>query len=432
MISSNVQELQEKFPEYIAKVKKNYRWNFIALVLDTSIYSFSIATLSQDTIVPYFVNQLTDQKWVIGMVPAIFYLGYFLPQLVGAYLVNGKSRRKWTLFKVAVTERIGILIIALVAQMYGWLDAKATLVLFLAAYLIFSVTNGMMIPGYSDFISKNIIRDRGLFFGFFNGISGLVGFGASLVIRSLLDSHSFPTNIRMAFWIGLSVSAVSPLIIASFKETPFPVEQPVEPLGHFIRAIPGKIRNTPAFIKFIIPRAVFGLTVMGNAFYALYALQLFPLSAGSLAVFMMIILLTQSAIGFLWGWIGDHYGYKIVYIISSVMMAGVGLLALIGARPWIFYLIAFSIGGQYAAIGICDSNMIFEIAPPEETSRFIGISNTLVSPIMVLAPLIGGLLIDIFSHTVLFSAVIVIGIVSIILMVTLMPGSAHFRTEGES
>ena len=65
--------------------------------------------------------------------------------------------------------------------------------------------------------------------------------------------------------------------------------------------------------------------------------------------------------------------------------------------------------------------MIFEIAPSAETSRFVGITNTFVAPIMTLAPLLGGALVDIFSHQVMFIAVIVVGILSTVLAVVLMP-----------
>jgi MFS family permease len=111
------------------------------------------------------------------------------------------------------------------------------------------------------------------------------------------------------------------------------------------------------------------------------------------------------------------------------MMVLVGIFAHIAAGPWMFYLIAFCIGGQYATFMICDSNMVFEIAPSSETSRFIGISNTFVSPVMALSPLVGGLLVDIFSYQFLFTSVIVIGIISTILTISMMPHTKHVSID---
>lgn len=424
MIGRDIRKLQDEHPEFVARMEKYYWWNFICLAFDSSIYAFAISALSQDTIIPYFVDQLTDRSWIVGLVPAIFYFGLFLPQLIGAYLVNGKRTKKKYVLIIAIAERVGILFVAIIAQFYGRFSDSFTLVLLLIAYLIFSITNGMMSPGYSDFISKSIIRNRGFFFGFTNGLGGLIGFGASLLSRYLLDTYAFPQNLRILFWVALGTSAISPFIIASFKEEPYPKKTQPEPLSNFLKSIPGHIKQHPDFGKFMISRAVLGLGVLGNAFFALYARRIFSLPDGSLAIFTMIILFTQSVIGFLWGWLGDRFGYKVVYVIVSVLVVLQGIFAIWAAAPWMFYLIAFCIGCMYASIRISDSNMIFEIAPSSETGRFVGITNTLVGPVMTLAPLIGGGLVDLFSHQVMFVSVIAVGVVSTVLSIILMP---HLR-----
>jgi MFS family permease len=421
MVGRDVKNLKSKFPDFIAKMEKFYWWNFVALVLDSSIYAFSVAALSQDTIIPYFVDQLTNRSWVVGLVPAIYYFGYYLPQLFGAFLVQGKPTRRKFILTISIAERVGIFLIALIAQSYGFLDKTTTLILFMGAYMVFSVTNGMISPGYSDFISKSILRNRGIFFGIMNGLGGLIGFGASLLSQHLLNSLAFPVNIRTLLWIALGTSVISPFIISTFKEVPYPETKEPESLMHFIKSIPMHIKAQPDFTNFMISRAVLGLGVLGNAFFALYGQQKFNLPVGSVAVFTMIILFTQSIIGFVWGWLGDRFGYKKIYVIVSVMVILQGVFAIWAAAAWMYYLIAFCIGAVYAAFRICDSNMIFEIAPSAETSRFVGITNTFVAPVMTLAPLLGGALVDIFSYEFMFGTVIVIGIISAITAITMMP-----------
>ncbi len=421
MIGQDVKQLQNKHPEFVAKMEKFYRWNFMALTFDSAIYAFSVSALSHDTIIPYFVDQLTDIRWIVGLVPAIYYLGYYLPQLIGAFLVQGKRTKKKFILIIAIAERVGILMVALVAQAYGLLNNSTTLILFFLAYMVFSVTNGMISPSYSDFTSKAIVRNRGFFFGFMNGLGGLIGFGASFLSRYLLDAYLFPINIRTLFWIALGTSVISPFIIASFKEEPYPVEVEVESLGKFIKAIPSHVRNQPDFVRFMVSRAVLGLGILGNSFYALYGRRLFSLTAGSLGTFNMIILFTQSIVGFIWGWLGDRFGYKKIYVIVSILVVIQGVFAIWAATPWMFYVIAFCIGSVYAAFIIGDSNMIFEIAPSAETSRFVGITNTFVAPVMTLAPLLGGALVDVFSHKFMFAIVIVVGVISTFLAIFLLP-----------
>src|SRR5512138_3609935 len=99
---------------------------------------------------------------------------------------------------------------------------------------------------------------------------------------------------------------------------------------------------------------------------------------------------------------GDNFGFKIVYVILTVMVLLMGVLAFRGAVVRVFYVIAGLISDGYAVSRTADANMVFELAPPDETSRFVGIVNTFVAPVSTLGPLLGGLIVDVFTHQALF------------------------------
>ncbi len=421
MQSSDIQKLEQDYPDYIEKVRKNYWWNFIVIMLDSAFFSFSVTMLSQDTIIPYFVSQLSDLKFFIGLVPALYYLGFYLPQLIGAYVVTGKPTRKKYIFWISVAERVAILVIALIAQSLDLLTDRQALILLLVAFMAYSITTGLIIPAYNDFISKTIIRRRGFFYGAMNGLGGLIGFAASLTAAYFLDQYNYPHDLRLLFWVGFATSFISPFFIAAYREVQFPFKGRVETLAEFLKSIPAHIKTSPGFSRYMWVRAMLSLGLLANSFYALYAIQRFSLKEGVLGIITMIILLSQSAVGFLWGWLGDRFGFKLVYILSSVLVVLMGLLAVTAVDIWSFYVIAFCIGGIYAVTRTADSNMVFELAPPSETSRFIGIVNTFVAPVITLAPLVGGVLVELFSHQVLFWCVLVIGVLSMLLTIIYMP-----------
>jgi MFS family permease len=413
VISKDSQSLQEKYPDYIRSVERNYLQNFIFLVLDSSAFSFSVTLLSQDTILPLFVSRLTNLSFWVGLVPAIYFLGYYVPQLIGAYLVHGKPRRKMAILWIAIAERVGILIIALVAQMIGVWSKEMILGLFFFAYLVFAITNGLIGPAYSDYISKSIIHSRGLFYGAMTGVGGVIGLGASLLAQHYLDAIAYPANLQLLFWVSFGVSFVSPFLIAGFRETPFPEVIPEEPLKKFIGAIPSRIRQFPRFQRYLIARSLVGFGFMASSFYAIFAVHSYGLSEGSFGLFTLLIFLAKSIMGFVWGWIGDHLGYRRVLAGISLILAAEALMALVNPGVYIFYVIAFCIGAIYAATWTCDPNMVFEIAPPSETSRFIGIANTLIGPVMMVAPILGGFLVDKFSYQVLFWTAFVLALISL-------------------
>jgi MFS family permease len=254
-----------------------------------------------------------------------------------------------------------------------------------------------------------------------HGLGNLFGFAAGLTATYFLEHYAYPINLRYLFWIGFASSFISPLLIANFREVPFPVERLSVSLKAFLRNTPAHAAGAPGFLRFMLVRTALGVGILANAFYALYALEQFDLQEGYLGVFTVILLLSQSAFGLFWGWLGDRVGFKIVYVLTAGMVAAMGALALSGVGSWAFYVIAALIGGFYAAIRTGDPNMIFELAPPAETSRFVGISNTFVAPILTLTAVSGGFIAERFSYEALFGAVLLAGLGTLVLTILYMP-----------
>ena len=237
----DIATLEEKYPEYIAQVKKHYRWNYILFILESSAFCVSLAIFSPDTILPLLVSTLSAHPFFIGLIPAINYLGYYLPQIAGAYLLQGRQTRKEVVFRITIFQRIATLLVTLVVQSIPGFPAEITLLLFFISYTLFSLTNGMIGPPYSDLTNKTIIYNRGVYFGVLSGVTGLVGFVTSLLARNLLDGLPYPQNFHVMFWLACGVSLLSPIFVAAFRETPFPETRPVEPLGTYLKAIPSII-----------------------------------------------------------------------------------------------------------------------------------------------------------------------------------------------
>lgn len=407
MVTRDIKYIKDKFPDYFAKVQNNYKANFLLIALDSSFFTFSITLLSQDSVLPYFVNNLTNNSILVGLIPAIFMFGYYFPQIFGAYIASSRSRRKGIILGVAIAERVGIFLIALTVQFQWALPANITLLLFFISYALFTTTTGLIIPAYSDFISKSIYHNRGLFYGIMQGLGGLIGFAASMIATRLLGKLPFPDNFRALFWLGFIFSFISPFLIANFKEVEFPVKARKLSLLAYLKEIPALIRKFPNLMKYIFARHFIGFAMMGNSFYIIYAISHFGLDEGMLGIFTMTILMTQSATAFIWGQIGDHFGYKNVLALSSVFLLVNGLLALLAPGQWAFFIISGLMGGVYSAVYISHPNIIFEIAPPNDTSCFIGISNSLIAPVIAVAPILGGKLIEIYDFRALFAMVII-------------------------
>jgi MFS family permease len=319
-----------------------------------------------------------------------------------------------------VAERVGILMIALVAQFMHLMSKNLTLSLFLISYALYAITTGLIGPAYSDYISKHIIKNRGIFYGSMIGLGGVIGSIASFIVKHVLDTTSFPSNMQELYWLGFAASFISPFLIAAFKETPYPEHRTRESLISYLEKIIVKTKEEPNFIRFIIVRCFVAFSFTANVFYSIYAVKKFHLPVGTLAVFTIIILISSISLGFFWGWIGDRVGYKIILIIALSLVAIEALLAIMINQPFAFYIICLCEGGAISAISQYDPNMIFELVPPADTSDYIGVTNTLLGFVYALAPLFGGFLADTFSYKVMFLSALVISLGNLILTIVVV------------
>lgn len=389
-------------------------------IAEACAFTVSLAMFSQDTILPFLISNLTKRSIYIGIIPAIFYLGFYLPQILGAFLVHGRHTRKGIVLAITVIQRFATLLLALVIQSIHLLPDPIVLILFLTAYTIFSLTNGMIGPPYSDLINKTIIFNRGIFYGILTGVTGIIGFLSSLMAKYLLDHYLFPMNFRIMFWVAFGISSLSPFLVAAFREIPFPESNPPVQIREYLLAIPNILKAHPIYVRYLAARSLVGIAFMANAFYAVYAFKLFNLVPGQIGLFTMLVLISKSATGFAWGWLGDRFGYKLVMLGVVMTLFLQAFIALVSSTWVFFFFIAILLGSVLSAVWVSDPNMIFEIAPPAETGRFIGMTNTLIGPVMILAPLLGGVIVDLFSYQTLFWVCLVVagaGILFVLLKV---------------
>ncbi len=405
MAAKDLNLIAKKFPDYMKKVEGNYKRNFLLLAFDTAFFTFSTSLLAQDTVLPGFLSYLTDNPVIIGLIPAIFNLGYFLPQIISSFLMQNTPKRKGYILFIAIAERVGILMIAATAQATGVLSPAFTVPFFLISFTVYSSTFGLIMPAYSDFISKAIYKKRGVYYGVNQALGGMIGFIASVVTTRILDTNGFPLNYRILFWISFASSFISPILIANFKEVAFPIQPEKKTIRSFGKHIINIIKGNQNLRRYIFSRQLIGLAAMGFSFYSVYSLKTFALSPSILGIYTMIIIISQSLSGILWGYLGDKLGYKVPMVVSTILIFIQGLIALFFHHPFSITIISAIIGIVYSAMFICHPNLIFEIAPPEETSLFIGLSNSLIAPIIGTAPILAGAIVEKLGYSRLFIAV---------------------------
>ena len=115
--------------------------------------------------------------------------------------------------------------------------------------------------------------------------------------------------------------------------------------------------------------------------------------------FVILVSLTSLATAFAAGWLSDRFGRKRLVYISGAMMALVGLIFVLTHSFPIVIAAGALFGLGYGAYQSVDWALVADVLPSERSyARDMGIWNIALSLPQVIAPVLGGPLIDSFTR----------------------------------
>ncbi len=422
----NTMPLPETTEAFVAKYARR---NFALNVIEGGLFMLGMHMMSSLTVLPYFVQQYSQEKWVQGIIPAISNTGWLLPGLFMAPLIAHMWRRKRLILALTFFERIPWLILGLWLFMGNTFSASTTLTVFFSLYAVFMFSAGFNGVPWNDFISR-IIPERmwGTFFGMQFGVGSLLGIAGAAVATRVLDNkalefagytlipaYAFPYNIGLLSLTCFALMAVAYIFLVFTVEPAIP-PQPRQPVWALIRDMPALLRNDPAFLRYIIAYAGISVGMMGHSFVTASALVQFNVD-GSMVGFFTVVLLTAQTIGNIGlGTLADRWGRRRVIIFGSSL----GMIALL--IPWLaldatwyypmYVLGGIAMGGNMAA----NSALVFSFASTDKRASYIAVANLFNTPLLLIASLGAGGIAEVYGFRVLFVGLVVIGFAGLALL----------------
>jgi MFS family permease len=413
-VSADIARLAAIAPEYARKMALHEKRNVLFLIFDGATFSFAISLLSETTIIPAFMQRLSGSAILVGLVAAVYALGHYLPQLFGAHLALGREKRKYLMLTIVILERVGILAIAIAAQLVGTLDRGVVIALFFVAFGIYSITTGLTGPVYGDFVSKALNRSRGWYYGVVQFLGGSLGFAAALVAQQLIKSHAFPQGNQLCFWLCFSLSFFSIVFVSCLKEEPYPHVEPRPRFRDTLAKIPALIAGDRSYARYLVARCALALSTLGVGFVVVDGLH-HVLSPSDAALLAAVFILSQAVLGFVLSLVGSRFGWRIVIILGGVLIALGMVGALVGGSLLVYMGVFVLLGGANAVTIVGDTNMSIEFAPTAKTSLYIGTTSTLLAPFFIFGPLIAGVLANDVSFPLVFAIAGVLAVVGVVL-----------------
>ena len=406
---------------------KDLRHNVLALGVDYGLFMLGLTFASQSTILPAFAAWLGAPNVVIGAIPAVMTLGWFLPSLFAAGHTETLTRILPFIMRWTVWERVPFLVMALLAFFTAARWPGLTLGLMLAMLLLVTGVGGVLMPAWMELIARALPTTiRGRFFALSNFAANLAGFGASLLIAEVLARVAAPASYGICFLGATVCVGLSWVALALVRERVAATAAAPVPLRDYLGRMPGLLRRDRNLSWFLAARAL-GLTgVMASGFYTVYALRAWEAPASQAGVFTAMMLLGQSLGTLTLGWVGDHAGHRLVLLTGMAAAAGATAMALMAPSLGAFSLVFVLYGVHSAAIHVSALNVLLEFSPtPEARPTYVGLGTTAMAPMAFAAPLVGGLLADTVGFRTMFVVSLVFAMAGFVLLTALVRDPRH-------
>jgi MFS family permease len=356
---------------------------------------------------------------VIGAIPAVMTLGWFLPSLFAAGHTESLSRKLPFVLRYTVLERAPFLVLALVAFFLARPFPGLSLAILLVTLLAVTGTGGVLMPAWMDIVGRAIpTGSRGRFFAVSNVLGSAGGLAGSVGTAYLLARVPPPASYGVCFLCAGLFMALSYVALALVREPPAATASPRVPMRDYLRRIPGLLRRDRNFVWFLGARACWSVGMMAGAFYTVYALRTWDRPAWWVGTFTGVLLAGQIAGNLVFGPLADHGGHRRVIIAGVAAGVAANLVALSVPSVPAFAGVFALTGIQMAAINVSGLNILLEFAPSiDERPTYIGLGTTLVAPAVFAAPLGAGLMADALGFVPVFVASAVGGLAALGLLI---------------
>ena len=381
-----------------------------------------LSFVSQATILPAFAAYLGAPNVVLGAIPAVMTLGWFLPSLFAAGHTEALGQKLPFVLRLTVWERAPFLVLALAAFVAAERTPALVLGVLLTMLLVVTGVGGVLMPAWMDIVGRAIpVTLRGRFFALSNLAAAGAGFAGSFLTAHVLATIRAPASFAVCFLGASACMALSYVALALVREPGATTTSAPVALVTYLRRIPPLLGRDANLRWFLVARAFAVLGSMGGGFYTVYALRAWEAPAAEAGVFTTLLLAGQIAGNVTLGWLADRLGHRLVIVAGVAAMVGANALALGAPSLGAFGAVFVLTGVQGAAISISNLSVLLEFAPvPEERPTYVGLGTTLMAPVALGAPLAAGLLADAFGFATVFALAAAAGTVALALLVSLV------------
>ena len=389
------------------------RRNYFLGVVNGAFTQLGMNLTQPSLVLSVFVRVLGGSNTLIGLLPAIRFGGWFLPQFLAAGWIQPQRRKVPITAGLEIVRMFTYAAMGILTYALSRSNPSLLLILFFVLFTLSRLTAGTGALARTDAIGKIIApRRRATFFAARNFWGGLVVFGAGFLVRHVLDEthgQPFPINFTLLFSLSTFCFLAALLVFFQIKETSGPPNRPRHSIKSQLARAPQLVKGDPALQRYILVRVLLNMTRVSAPFYPIFALDILNAPASMVGFYLSAQTLARILSNLLWQRVGRARGNYFLVKTTSLLTALEPLLA--ATLPWLMGLAGFTVerngllpaylfAGVFLVAGISESGrsigfmaLLLDTAPEAERASYIGFVNTTLGLVSFL-PILAGAVID--------------------------------------
>lgn len=379
-------------PDYPKEQELTLRKNLRMHLKDGSLYAFGMSFFGAQTIFPIFLKELGASTLAIGSIFALWTIGSNIPAAFMAQRLKKQAMFRAPMIKWGFYHRLMILICGVVALLVvGRIPTAVEVILFLLLLFLTAVFGSISgVPWFQVYTKTVPIKLRGRLIGLRQLIGGAAGALGGYVVGITIQLFSFPLNFSLLFFIGFGILMASWYYLARVEEQPArEKDRNIDTSIHFIADAKRILKSNKNFRHYLFADALILMSLSSVSFYSIFGIEKFSLSPSYGGTFSAIYMATSIVSNIIFGFSGDYYGHKVNIMGIALCSLSAAVIAILSPNVFIYGFVFSFLACAIQTQVISRMPFVAELCTERERPLYVGITNTLTAPSMLLGILFG-------------------------------------------
>ncbi len=359
-------------------------------------WGLGMPVVIESTFLQVFLRNLGASSFLVGLIPTLMSAGTAVFSLISYSLTVRLARKRGAVIAMHVASAVPVLAFGILLGAGG--IRSNTLFLFLAAYSLFAVGVGLILPAWQNYLVKIFTAERSTrALALMMIMQSAAKLAGSLWLVRAVERYSFS-----AAGSSLVFTLVGLLFLAGSFSFLLTVEQPEPPAPQAGRLRLASLRSRAAGNRgfLLLLGTDLEYFALGGviAFYANFATEYcgVPPALAS-GLFVACAYLGGILVNTLLGW-ANLLAVRNKYLLTKLLAtAGILLLAAHPA-PWVFYLVSLLFGASRGTRQMVYTPAVKRLSGASDATLYFAVSYILLLPFSTGLPLLNGAFLDHFAR----------------------------------